>query len=116
MALLPADEVSAVLAQLFGSHGQQFQALAARAAAFHEQFVSLMNSGADAYLGTEVANAAQTLAGRDCAGPVGRKRSSGIGQQVGSAVAALRGGGTVSAGTVPTGFQAAALGTGGCRG
>lgn len=56
-----ADEVSAAIAALFGDHAQQFQALAARASAFHEQFVGLLNSGAGAYLGTEVANAEQTL-------------------------------------------------------
>jgi PE family len=30
-----ADEVSAAIASLFSSHGQQFQALSAKAAAFH---------------------------------------------------------------------------------
>ena len=33
------DEVSAAIAALFSAHGQGFQALSARAAAFHSQFV-----------------------------------------------------------------------------
>jgi hypothetical protein len=63
IAAAGADEVSAVIAQLFGDHGHQFQALAARAAAFHEQFVNLLSSGANSYLSTEVANAQHVLAG-----------------------------------------------------
>jgi PE family len=39
------DEVSAAIASLFGAHGQAYQALSAEAAAFHEQFVALMNAG-----------------------------------------------------------------------
>ncbi|MGO8768032.1 MAG: PE family protein [Mycobacterium sp.] len=33
------DEVSTAIAALFGTHGQQFQALSAQAATFHDQFV-----------------------------------------------------------------------------
>lgn len=57
-----ADEVSAAITALFGSHAQQFQAVSAQAAAFHDQFVNLLNGGAEQYLSTEVANAQQTLA------------------------------------------------------
>ncbi|MCV7123056.1 hypothetical protein AWC15_09175 [Mycobacterium lacus] len=53
-----ADEVSAAISQVFGSFGQEFQALSAQAAVFHDEFVSLLNSGAAAYLRTEAANAA----------------------------------------------------------
>ncbi|MGO9153693.1 PE family protein [Mycobacterium sp.] len=56
-----ADEVSVAIAALFGNHGQEFQALSAQAAAFHEEFVGLMKSGAGAYLSTEVANAERML-------------------------------------------------------
>ena len=56
-----ADEVSAAISQMFGAYGQEFQALSARAAAFHDEFVGLMNSGAAAYLSTEGANAEQIL-------------------------------------------------------
>ena len=62
-ALLPAaeDEVSAAIAALFGAHGTAFQALSAQAAAFHEEFVRVLNAGAGAYLSTELANAQQNL-------------------------------------------------------
>src|SRR5262249_6350983 len=56
-----ADEVSAAISQLFGSYGQEFQALGAEASAFHAEFLSLLNGGAVAYLGTDFANAEQNL-------------------------------------------------------
>lgn len=57
-----ADEVSAAISRVFGTYGRQFQAATAQAAAFHDEFVSLLNGGAAAYLGTEIANAEQGLA------------------------------------------------------
>ncbi len=56
-----ADEVSAAVTALFGARGQEFQALSAKAAAFHEEFVNLLNGGAAQYVSTEVANARQTV-------------------------------------------------------
>ncbi len=56
-----ADEVSAAITALFGTHAQEFQALSAQAAAFHEGFVNLLNGGAAEYVSTEIANATQTL-------------------------------------------------------
>jgi hypothetical protein len=56
-----ADDVSVALSQLFGTYGQQFQSLSAQASAFHNEFVSLMNGGAAAYLNAEIANAGQSL-------------------------------------------------------
>lgn len=56
-----ADEVSAAVTAIFGMRGQEFQALSAEAAAFHDEFVSLLNGGAAQYVGTEVANARQTV-------------------------------------------------------
>ncbi len=50
------DEVSAAIASLFSRHGQQFQALNAQAAAFHNEFTNLLNTGAGSYLSTEIAN------------------------------------------------------------
>lgn len=50
-----ADEVSAAIAQLFGAHGQEFQAISAQAAAFHDEFVGLLNAGAGAYASAEAA-------------------------------------------------------------
>jgi PE family len=52
------DEVSAAISALFGSYGQEYQALGARVAAFHEQFVQALISGGNAYNSTEAANAA----------------------------------------------------------
>ncbi|MDS0335707.1 PE family protein, partial [Mycobacterium intracellulare] len=52
-----ADEVSASIAALFDAHSQVYQALSAQAAAFHSQFVQLMNGGAMQYAAAEAANA-----------------------------------------------------------
>jgi PE family len=43
-----ADEVSTAVAALFGAHAQSYQALGARAAAFHEQFVQALTTGSGA--------------------------------------------------------------------
>ena len=51
------DEVSAAIARLFGSHAQDFQALSAKAAAFHAEFVQLMGSAGSSYAAAEAANA-----------------------------------------------------------
>ena len=51
------DEVSAAIASLFSSHAQAYQTLSAQAAAFHNQFVQLMNAGAGQYGAAEAANA-----------------------------------------------------------
>src|SRR5947209_6739048 len=55
------DEVSIAIASLFGSAGQQFQALNAQAQAFHAEFESLLSAGAAAYVSAEAANAGQVL-------------------------------------------------------
>jgi hypothetical protein len=47
------DEVSAEIAALFGSYGQQYQALSGQAAAFHDRFVSTLTMGSSAYQGAE---------------------------------------------------------------
>ncbi|WP_156767293.1 PE family protein, partial [Mycobacterium sp. E796] len=39
-----ADEVSAALATLFSGHAQEFQALGAEAALFHQQFTQTMST------------------------------------------------------------------------
>jgi hypothetical protein len=56
------DEVSRLVAAMFGGFGQDYQALSAQADEFHEQFVNSLNSGAAAYLSAEVANAQQLSA------------------------------------------------------
>ncbi|BBZ44382.1 hypothetical protein MPRM_16630 [Mycobacterium parmense] len=55
------DEVSAGIASVFSRFGQAFQEISAQAQAFHQQFANLLNSGAAAYLSTEVSNAQQAL-------------------------------------------------------
>ena len=56
VAAAGADEVSAQIAALFSSHAQQFQALSAQAATFHQQFVQLMHGAAGQYLSAEAAS------------------------------------------------------------
>src|SRR6185437_14529770 len=58
-----ADEVSAAIASLFSSHAQDYQALSARAATFHTEFVQAMGNANYAYAAAEAANAGplQTL-------------------------------------------------------
>ena len=56
-----ADEVSAAITALFGTHAQEFRAASAQAEAFHNEFVNLLNGGAAQYVHTEIANAGQTL-------------------------------------------------------
>jgi hypothetical protein len=52
-----ADEVSETIATLFGAHALAYQELGAQAAAFHQQFVQLINAGAASYTGAEAASA-----------------------------------------------------------
>jgi Flp pilus assembly protein TadG len=51
-----ADEVSAGIAQLFSQHAANYQALAAQAAAFNDQFVQHLTAGAFSYASTEAFN------------------------------------------------------------
>src|SRR5262249_46154667 len=50
------DEVSAAITALFARHGQAFQALGTRAAAFHDQFLQSLTSGAGSYAAAEAGN------------------------------------------------------------
>jgi PE family len=65
-----ADEISAAITALFGSHAQEFQALSAQAATFHDQFVGLLNAGAGAYVSSELANAAAVTGGAATSSPI----------------------------------------------
>jgi hypothetical protein len=58
VALVPAavDEVSASIAHLFSQHAEDYQAVAGRAAVFHQQFIKNLNASARSYAGTEAAN------------------------------------------------------------
>lgn len=53
--------MSAQVAAFLGNFGQEYQLLSVQAEAFHEQFVYMLNAGAEAYLNTEAANAEQNL-------------------------------------------------------
>ncbi|AKN15360.1 PE family protein [Mycobacterium haemophilum] len=52
-----ADEVSALTAARFTSHGQLYQMVSAQAAAIHDQFVAMLACNAGSYADTEAANA-----------------------------------------------------------
>jgi hypothetical protein len=66
------DGVSAAIASMFGSFGQEFQAVSSQVQAFHAQFVGAMSAGAGAYASTEAANAGQTLLGGGVLGNIGQ--------------------------------------------
>ncbi len=48
-----ADEVSTAIAAVFGTHAQQYQAAAAQAATYYEQFVQNLSAAAASYTGAE---------------------------------------------------------------
>ena len=52
-----ADEVSALTAAQFATHGEMYQAISAQAAAVHEMFVNALGVSAGSYAATEAANA-----------------------------------------------------------
>jgi hypothetical protein len=66
-----ADEVSTAVAHLFSQHARGYQALAGQAAAFHEQFVQHLTSGAASYAGAEAANVAVLQPFNAIAGSIG---------------------------------------------
>jgi hypothetical protein len=53
VAAAGADEVSATMAALFGAHAQEYQAAAAQAATYYEQFVRTLSAAAASYADTE---------------------------------------------------------------
>jgi uncharacterized phage infection (PIP) family protein YhgE len=55
------DEVSTAIASTFGAFGREFHAISAQATQFHDEFLNVLNTGAGAYLSTEVANAKSEL-------------------------------------------------------
>jgi hypothetical protein len=58
---MAADEVSAAVQSIFATYAQGYQSVSGQVAAFHSQFVSLLNGGAATYLSSEIANAQQIL-------------------------------------------------------
>jgi hypothetical protein len=63
VALVPAaaDEVSASIAHLFSGYAEDYQGLAGKASAFHEQFVQQLKAGAGSYASTESATVGSLL-------------------------------------------------------
>lgn len=53
LAAAGADEVSEAIAALFGAHAEEYQAAAARAAAYSEQFVRALTAATSSYVATE---------------------------------------------------------------
>jgi hypothetical protein len=113
-----ADEVSAMIAALFSSHAQAYQALSAQAASFHAQFVQLMNTGATQYALQEAANASPLLEtlGQDAAGAVNSSISALTGVPLaggGAAAAPVVGGNSASAASFAKPTPAASVPIGG---
>lgn len=90
------DQVSAGVAQFFGAFGQDYQAISAQTQAFHQQFVNLLNAGANAYAGAEAANVqhmavtaanvpAKALLGMDSGAAVAAGQNAGGGAVAGAA-------------------------------
>lgn len=52
-----ADEVSALTAAVFSTHGAMYQAVSAQAAAIHQMFVTTLGTSASSYAVAEAANA-----------------------------------------------------------
>ncbi|ORW26849.1 hypothetical protein AWB91_05180 [Mycobacterium paraense] len=88
VAAAAEDEISIALASLFGNFGSEFQALSVQAQAFHQEFVGLLNAGANAYLGAEAANAEQTLMG-ELPAPAAASTVTGFGATVAAPYQAL---------------------------
>ena len=55
VAAAGADEVSAAIAALFGTHAREYQAAASQAATYYERFVRTLGAAATSYAGTEAA-------------------------------------------------------------
>ncbi|GAB3019955.1 PE family protein [Mycobacterium bourgelatii] len=62
LGVMGADEISAAVKAAFAAHAEQYQAVSAKASAFHEEFVRTLSSGLNAYVTTEFANVEQGLA------------------------------------------------------
>jgi PE family/Histidine phosphatase superfamily (branch 1) len=73
LAAAGTDEVSAAVAALFGAHAHEYQAAAARAATYSEQFVRTLSAAAAAYAATEAGIATSMqgpLGAAPLAGPI----------------------------------------------
>ena len=90
IALAPAagaDEVSAGVAHLFSQYAKDFQGLAGKATAFHEQFAQNLKTSAASYTSAENAIASLLAAGAT-SGPLAQELGS-VAQELFSFVAAV---------------------------
>ncbi|WP_183077609.1 PE family protein, partial [Mycobacterium tuberculosis] len=128
-----ADEVSAAIATLFGSHAREYQAISTQVAAFHDRFAQTLSAAVGSYVSAEATNAAplatlehnvlnalnaptQALLGRPligdgAAGAPGTGQAGGAGGQGGAGGAGSDGG--ALGGTGGTGGTGGAGGAGG---
>lgn len=83
LAAAGADEVSAAVAELFGAHALQYQAAAARAATYSEQFVRTLSAAASSYAAAEASIAAPL------AGPIGAIEQAWENSPLGQALAPI---------------------------
>jgi hypothetical protein len=84
------DEVSGAIANLFGTYGQQYQALLAQAANFHHQFTQALAAAGGAYLETEASNAALVAGINEITTPIRTLLGQAPATAGGSAGAGLR--------------------------
>jgi hypothetical protein len=73
-----ADEVSTGVAHLFSQQAQDYQALAGKAAAFHEQFVQHLTVSAASHAGAEAANVAVLQPFNAIAGSIGALQDQAV--------------------------------------
>ncbi|WP_373194432.1 PE family protein, partial [Mycobacterium marinum] len=127
-----ADEISAAIAELFGNHAQQYQALSAQIARFHDQFVRSLSGAAQTYASAEATGAAplqpvldlingptQALLGRPLIGN-GASGAPGTGQAGGDGGLLIGNGGAGGSGAAGqaggAGGAAGLIGSGGAGG
>ncbi|AMC72725.1 PE-PGRS family protein PE_PGRS28 [Mycobacterium tuberculosis] len=128
-----ADEVSAAIATLFGSHAREYQAISTQVAAFHDRFAQTLSAAVGSYVSAEATNAAplatlehnvlnalnaptQALLGRPLIGD-GAAGAPGTGQAGGAGGILWGAGGSGAPGQVGGAGGAAGLfGTGGAGG
>ena len=85
-----ADEVSEAIARLFGTLGEDFQAVSAQATSYHEEFVTLLGQGATAYAAAEAVNGSALLS-LDRLGAAIQLSSNNVATQVNGALGATFG-------------------------
>ena len=105
LTVLPAaaDEVSASIAHLFSGHATEYQKLAGKAAAFHDQFVQHLTASASAYASAEAANTALLQLLTAIAGSVASV-SAGLQDQLGNLLQDVLDSTTLYINGIPIGF------------